>query len=208
MIILKRFFCLFAFVFAFGSLALADSPLTSTDFSKAYSNEKIVVAASQTNGVLTEELMKYLVDAKKPIDVKMAIINQLGWNIDGKNNSQIFLDYILKKYKYSDIVEASEKAKADVILSFAYLKAMDNYFQVEDAGKLAQIAVSRNPKSRTFNLIAGLIRAQSVMEQSFCEVYQITDGVRKNADLKNDLKPEAVSIIYEYTDGYREYCKH
>lgn len=204
---IKRFLGLFAFILVFGSIAFADSPLTSTDFSKAYANEKIVVKATQANGVLTEELMKYLVDKKKPIDVKMAIINQLGWKYEGKNNSQIFLDYILKKYKYSDIVEASEKAKADVILSFAYLKAMDNYFEVDDAAKLAELAVSRNPNSRTFNLIAALIKAQSVMERSFCDVYRITDSVRKNTNLKDDLKPEAVSIIYEYMNGYGDDCK-
>lgn len=198
---------LFGLILAFSSMVWADSPLTSTEFSKAYSGEKIVVAASKTNGVLTEELMKYLVDSKKPIDVKMAVINQLGWKFEGKNNSQIFLDYILKKFKYSDIAEASEKAKADVILSMAYLKAMDNYFEVSEALEISRIAVSRNPKSRTFNLIAGLIQAQNVMERSFCEVYQVTDGIRKNSDLKDDLKPEAISIIYEYMDIYRDDCK-
>ena len=204
---IKKIVGLLVFVLACSAVAFADSPLTSTEFSKAYSDEKIVIAASQTSGVLTKELMEYLVDSKKPIDVKMAVINRLGWDFNGKNNSQIFLDFILKKYNYADVTEASEKAKADVILCFAYLKAMDNYFDVSEALEISKIAVSKNPQSRTFNLIAGLIQAQNVMGRSFCEVYQITDNIRNNSDLKDDLKPEAVSIIYEYMDIYKDDCK-
>jgi len=43
----------------------ADSPLTSTDFSKAYLNEKIVIIASETNGILSEELAVWLAAGEK-----------------------------------------------------------------------------------------------------------------------------------------------
>ena len=69
------------------SVVSADSPLTSTDFSEAYLEEPIIAAASKTDGRITNELMDYLTDDNNPVDVKMAVINKLGWNIDGKTNS-------------------------------------------------------------------------------------------------------------------------
>ena len=184
----------------------ADSPLTSTDFAAAYSDEPIVAAASKTNGLLTDKLLEYLTRSENPIDIKMAVINQLGWNIENKNNAAIYLQYILGKNKYSDEQKFLKKGNADDLLVLAYLKALDNYFNVDEAVKYAEIALKKTPKSRTFNLIAGLIKAQQAMEKNWCEVYQITDRIRKNGDLKNDMKTEAVLIIYKYMDIYQDDC--
>lgn len=192
---------------AFNSSVWADSPLTSTDFYKAYSAHKIVIAAKKSDGILTDNLQNYLLDKKTPIAVKMAAINQLGWSIEGKNNSAIFLNFVLKKYNYSDKEEFLQKGRADDLLSIAYLKALDNYFDVKEAAGIAKIALKKNSKSRTFNLIHGLIKAQIAMDGNWCEVYQITNRIKNNSKLKNDLKPQAVRIIYEYMDGYKSECK-
>lgn len=187
--------------------AFADSPLTSTDFSNAYSGEPIVIAASNTNGVLTNELMDYLTGKNNPVDLKMAVINKLGWNISGKNNSQIFMNYLMKKYRFNNAEKFPKKAKGDDLLAMAYLKALDDYFKVDAAVELAEKALKKNKKSRTYNLIAGLIKAQKAFDDNWCEVFQITDRVRKNEKLKNDIKPEAVKIIYDYMDIYGDDCK-
>lgn len=193
-----------------GSLTVfADSPLTSTDFANAYSNEVIVIKASNTNGVLTNELMDYLTNQKNPLDVKMALINKLGWNFDGKNNAEIFMNYLKVKYKYDDMEKFLKKGKKDDLLSMVYLKAMDNYFEVDDAIMMGEKALKKNKKSRTANIIVSLIKAQKAMDNGdkWCEVYQMTNGVRENKKLKNDIKQGALDIIYEYMDGYQEYCK-
>ncbi len=191
-----------------GSLTVfADSPLTSTDFADAYANEEIVIKASKTNGVLTNELMDYLTDQKNPLDVKMALINKLGWNINNKNNAEIFMNYLKLKYKYSDMEKFLKKGKKDDLLSMAYIKAMDNYFNVTEAVKIAEKALKKNKKSRTANLIAGLIKAQQAMDNNWCEVYKITNSVRENKKLKDDIRPEAVKIIYDYMDGYGDSCQ-
>ena len=191
----------------FSSAVFADSPLTSTDFSKAYADEPIVIAASKTEGQLTNQLMDYLTDESNPIDLKMAVINELGWKFRGKNNNQVFMKYLTEKYKYSDEKKFLKKGKADDLLSMAYLKALSDYFDVSDALVYAEKALKKKPKSRTYNLIAGLVKAQKTMDDSWCKVYQITDGIRKNDKLKDDLKPEAVKIIYDYMDIYGDYCK-
>ncbi|QQS40423.1 MAG: hypothetical protein IPM63_13775 [Acidobacteriota bacterium] len=189
------------------SAAFADSPITSTDFAKAYQDEPIVAAAADAKGVINDRLMEYLVNEYNPIDVKMAVINQIGWQISGRKNSQLFLEYLAKNRGYSDAERLYKKGKDFELLSYAYLKAMDNYFEVDEALRFADRALKENKgKSRTFHLIAGLIKAQKMMDSSFCAVYQITDGIRKNEKLMNDMRTKAIGIIYEYMDIYGESC--
>jgi hypothetical protein len=69
--------------FALNSVVFADSPLTSTDFSSVYQNEPIIVLSSKTKGLLTDELMDYLTQENNPVEIKMALINKIGWNIQG-----------------------------------------------------------------------------------------------------------------------------
>ena len=184
----------------------ADSPLTSTNFCAAYQHEGVVVYASKTNGILTPEIIQYLMAKKKPIDVKMAVINQLGWNMDGKNNGEIFLAYLLEKKKYKDREDFIENGKDFELLCFAYLKALDNYFDVGEAFYYVQKAQYKNQKSYTFNIIYGLINAQREFDNDWCEVYQTTDRVRKDPSLNSDMTDDAKKIIFEYMDLYAEYC--
>ena len=190
----------------FSSAVFADSPLTSTDFSKAYSEVPIIIVASKTEGYLTNQLMDYLTEEKNPIDLKMAVINELGWQFKGKNNTRTFIKYLSEKRGYADEKEFLEKGKADELLAVAYMKGLDDYFDVKNTLLYAEKALKQNPNSRTYNLIAGLLKAQKAMDDSWCKVYQITDNIRKNDKLENDLKPEAVKIIYDYMDIYGEYC--
>jgi hypothetical protein len=186
--------------------AFADSPLTSTHFSEAYEDEPIVTAAREAKGVINARLMDYLASEYNPVDVKMAVINELGWQFDGRNNSKLFLDHLIQNRKYSSEKKFYKKGRPDELLSYAYLKAMDNYFKVDDALRYAERALKKNSESRTFQLITGLIRAQKTMDESFCGVYRITDQIRKNEKLMNDLRTKAVDVIYEYMDIYGESC--
>jgi len=85
--------------FLLSSICFADSPLTSTEFSKAYLNEPVVIKASKAKGKLSNELMIYLTDETKPVDVKLALINKLSWNVKDKNNATIFLKYLMNLSK-------------------------------------------------------------------------------------------------------------
>ncbi len=187
-------------------VVLADSPLTSTNFSKVYYDNDFVQVARKANGQLTPELMGFLIDSEITIDVKMAIINELGWSISGKNSYQIFLEYLVK----NKVIKSKSKIKnasAGIILSLAYLKAMDNYFDVKKAIKLAEMAKTKISGSYTANLITALIQAQQAMGGDWCKVYRLTNDVRQNKDLTRDMRPEASEIIFEYMDAYKHDCK-
>ena len=185
--------------------AKADSPLTFTWFYKAYSDISIVQEASKTKGKLTIHLMDYLSDSTKPIDIKVAMINQLGWNTKGKINSKLFLSYILKKHSYITI-ENFKKGRSDDLICYAYLKGMDNYSNVEEAYKLSLLAVEKDPNSYTINLISHLIKSQSII-YDFCGVYKTMNELSLMKDLIMDFRPEGIKIIYEYINGYKKYCK-
>ena len=75
----------------------ADSPLTSTPISEAYKDSKIVQLASTTEGRLTIELMNYLNESMHPVELKIAVINQLGWGFNGFNNAYYFYEYLQEK---------------------------------------------------------------------------------------------------------------
>lgn len=198
---------LFSLLFTAASTcsALADSPLTSTDFAAAYKNEKMVKAANAANGVLTPKLMKFLAGSGK-IDVKMAVINALGWNIDGKINAVTFLKYIKDKQGFSSDDEVLNNASPDIVLCVAYLKAMDNYFDVEEAAIWSKRAALANRSSYTFAIIDGLIQGQFYFDTNWCDVFYATDNVRTNTALTKDMNEAAITIIFEYMDLYADSC--
>lgn len=184
----------------------ADSPLTSTDISAAYQNIPIVIKASKTDGVLTIDLMDYLIGENNPIELKMALINKLGWNRDGKNNSLIFFEYLKEKRSYSNNEDFIKRGNGDELLCMAYLKALDNYVDVDDAINYANSALEKNSKSYTYNIISAIIKAQKAMDSAWCEVYMLTNKVRLDNSLNSDMKLEAVTIIFEYMDLYEDNC--
>lgn len=185
----------------------ADSPLTSTEFSKAYREFSIVIKATELNGGINEEIAKFLADKSKPIDEKMAVINALGWNINGRNHADYFFNYLKKKRKFKDEDHFMKKGRPDELLCYAYLKAMDNYFDVNEAYKFAEKALSLKPQSYTYNIITALIKAQILMENDWCGVFKVTDAVRNKSGVKMDMDEDAVVIIFEYMDIYQDNCK-
>ena len=71
----------------------ADSPITATDFYKAYMDVKMVQRA-HLEGVMGLEIAEFLSSPDNPIDVKAAVINDLSWKFDGKNNPEKYANYL------------------------------------------------------------------------------------------------------------------
>ena len=203
----KSIILLLFVIFSLNFAVYADSPLTSTYFAAAYQTEDIIIKASQTDGVLKTELMKYLINKRKPIAIKMAIINELSWDFDGKSNATTFLNYLKKKKKCKSEQDLLENGNADILLCMAYLKAMDNYFNVDESIPFADAALEKEPNSYTFNIITALIKAQKAFDTDWCEVFKLTDNVRKNKQLDKDMNDDAITIIFEYMDLYEDSCE-
>jgi hypothetical protein len=62
-----------------------DSPLTSTYFYEAYMEVPMVQDALNSKGKITNEIMEYIDNDSNPLEIKLAIINAVGWNVKGIN---------------------------------------------------------------------------------------------------------------------------
>ena len=202
---MKKLLIIIVFTFSINSV-FADSPLTSTDFYKAYLDVPLVVKVSKSNGVLTTEVFDYLNSKSISIDKKIAVINALKWNIKGKHNATLYLKKLLMLHKDYTPANFYNKANAEELICYAYLKAMDNYFDVKKASLFSTRANNRNPNSYAIAIINKLITSQIVSHSDWCEIYTGMKSIKENRKLTNDFRKQASVIIFKYTDSYKEYC--
>lgn len=184
----------------------ADSPLTSTEFYKAYAQNAIIKKTIQARGQLTPELVAYLTNSSNPIALKMAVINGLGWNYKEKNNASIFLHYLIQKKEFGNETDFRNRANGQQLICYAYLKALDNYFDVNVALQLANLPQLKTEKSLTIQLIRGLIQAQQNLSKSPCAIYTEMHKIQLDKSLKQDLNATALKIIFEYIGLYKKGC--
>ncbi|PSF35568.1 hypothetical protein C7H19_16305 [Aphanothece hegewaldii CCALA 016] len=199
-------------------MAKADSPLTSTDFSQAYQDVELVNLAAKKQ--LTPPLMAALSDPMIKNDIRAAIINALGWSIEGQSNAAIYLDYLAKRYQQNRSNLKIETLTTEELFALGYLLAMDDYFTLKalggtgeieqaDALTLVSTAAARQPNDFTIALIYKLVQSQVYLADfaQWCEIYKMVSTVVKNFPPERNLRPEAVGIIMDYIQGYQEYCR-
>lgn len=180
----------------------ADSPITSTRFSDTYLDFDIVQKA-KNSGVMDNEIAQYLSSPNNPIDVKAAVINALGWNIDGKDNAEKYTNFIYKKS-----VEELNVSELNGNDSFCigYLLALDNYFEPENAIPLLENANKALSKSLTVSLITAVVKSQSALHLG--KTYTVWGGIKQvldNKELNYDMRPGAIKIITDYVQSYSKY---
>ena len=203
---MKKLLLILLFSISINSV-FADSPLTNSDFYKAYLDVPLVNKTSKSNGVLTDEVFDYLNSNANTIDKKIALINSLKWNINGKNNAAVYFKKLLLIHNEYTTNNFYNKGTAEELICYSYLKAMDNYFDVKIASLFSARANYLNPNSYTIAIINQLIKVQMIgSPNDWCEVYSDMNNIRENKDLVVDFRKEASNIIFNYTDGYREYC--
>lgn len=190
-------FCLALVLF---NIVRADSPLTSTDLTKGYESSKWVSEASNGNGLITDNMVKFLA-GKGDLGEKLALICKLGWGENAPTNAYKFSAFLMKK-------KPAAKRSGDDYCCLAYLQALGNYFDVKEAKMTAELAVDKNPNSFGCNMIFALIKAQEYLHNNtWCDVFKVCDVVRTNTSLNKDMKPEAIKGIFDYIDIYKDECK-
>ena len=191
----------------------ADSPLTSTDFYKAYMDVPLVQKALNSKGKITNEMMAYINSETNSLEVKLAIINAIGWNVKGNKSSKLYFKFVMNKKKYKsdfggDSTAFNWNATADELICYAYMKALDNYFDISDAFEVAALALKKNPNSFAVNMIYNLIKAQGLTSyREYCTASKIFNTLKNNSNLTNDMKKESMPFIFEYMDYIGKDCK-
>ena len=191
--------------------ALADSPLTSTPFYKAYLDVPAVREAQRNPGEMTDNIKAFLIDDNNPLDQRIAVINAIGWDYEGLPTFSDYLDYYLEKNYGGKVASLSlqeicEDASPEQLVIFAYLRAMSDYFDVDEAFQIAQMAMRDPVEKQSFLLPIGLIASQIYLDMGeWCSVYQIVNDML-NVDVEKDLRPEAVDIVMDYIGLYEDEC--
>ncbi len=191
--------------------ALADSPLTSTEWWRHY-KEIPVIAEAHKKGC-TDNVKQLICDDTKPIDVRLAAVNALGWKFEGQNNYVRCMNYYLKQKKVRHKVSAIDtipdgyvRFSPETRCVFAYLMAMDNYFDVDLALETAIAAQELKPNDKCIAMIRALIAAQKMMDSDFCSVYRIVTNVAYDKDMPKGDSQFMVDEIMDYIKLYRDDC--
>lgn len=187
--------------------SFADSPLTSTPFYKGYLDIAIIKSAAKSNGTITEQQLQFLTNSKNPIAIKLALINSLGWDTKGKSNAHRYLAYLFEQKTQLNNQNYINKASAEELICYAYLKSMDDYFNVKSASVFARQAMRKAPTSYSIHLIGTLIQVQGLNAKNWCTIYTEMNQVRTNKKLQLDFRPKSILAVFSYTDFYKSNCK-
>lgn len=192
------------------ALTWADSPLTSSDFAESYKDQSMVQMAlklsDDSDTDIPVSMLNYLADKKSPVDVRLAVINAIGWNFNGKTSGQQLYEYLSTRYKAKTVDKLVKKLDAGTLAVYAYALAMSNYFEVQEAQDLAHKAVKKN-KTKSFSVafIASLIDAQVHLDGDWGMVYKVVNDVLHDGSLHLDMRQEAIDSVMEYIGEYKKY---
>lgn len=199
--------------------AWADSPLTSTNFAAAYQDVDIVRYASERG--LNNRVFEALSNPDIPHDVRAAIINQIGWSNEPQQNGKRYIEYIARDRSTTPSQLTIEMLTPQEALALGYLSAMDNRFsptqpiggsgevQQADAFLLMDVAMNKAPNDFSVSLIRSLVQAQNAFrlgEGNWCSVYEAVNTVVTNFPGKRNMRPQAVEIVMDYIESYRDWC--
>lgn len=215
--IMKRIYTIAVLLFLVCKIGYADSPLTSTDFYRAYLDIPIVKSAAANPGKLSHEQMAYLLEDRNPLDVRLALINAVGWNIDGLTTFTDYLAYSLNNYPKEKHGHPADKivttedlfssASPQQMAVLVYLRAMSDYLNVSQAYQIADMAMQNSISSESFMLPMALVWAQlKLMQGEWEAIYPSFEYLFLNAQEK-DMRPEAVKIIMDYIGEYKKYSE-
>lgn len=194
----------------------ADSPLTSTGFYKAYTDIPMVRKAEKSD--LNDEIFRFLIDSGNAIDQRAAVVNAMGWNIDGKRDGSRFIAALADRLGKSSRDLKISDLSADQRLLLGYMLAMDDYFtmgpssrtggelETSDALKLVSSAAAEKPSDFTVQIITALVRTQKYLKSQWELIYPEVGRV-VDSNMDRNMRDSAVSIIMEYIGEYRKYAK-
>lgn len=209
--IIKLFTIVIA-VICFHLNVYADSPLTSTDFYKAYLDVSIVKSAVNNPHKLTEEMMVYLSDDANPLDVRLALVNAVGWSTEGLTTFSDYMTYCLNHFPADrekinplgivTVQDIYNNASPQQWAILVYLKAMADYTNMHHAYGLAEMAMQKPISTEAFMLPMALVWCQmKLLLNDLDNIYPSFQYLFGEAQVK-DMRPEARKIIVDYMEGY------
>jgi hypothetical protein len=192
-------------LFIYTASARADSPLTNCDIYPAYMDIPMVRQAKAQEKI-DLKIAEFLASPKNPVDVKIAVVNALGWQFEGKYNSTMYLYYLTFIHKMKAESLNSNNLSPDEMLTLGYMNAMDDYFHPENAVPILEKAAGKNNKSFTYAIILAITKAQTEFSNvnSWPKMWELTGNVLNDKKLKPDMRKAAVKSIRDYMILYKK----
>ena len=207
--IMKRLFLPFLLLFFSTVIALADSPLTSTEFWRTLNptdnkadNPPVLQVYDESGW--GDDVLAVLCSPDVPVEQRLCLVNYVGWNFSGQKHYADFVTFYVEKNNIESKQKVYDGMSGEQMIIFAYVKAMDDYFDVRQAERIAKEAVKRSPNSRAVNMIFALITAQHLFDYDWGGVYKVCHKVEVNNSLNNDFSDNSVKIIMEYIGLYQD----
>ena len=186
------------------SLAWADSPLTSVEFWKAYTDVPAVVKAHES-GKLEPDQVAFLLSSA-PVDQRAALISALPFR---GGDEEVLRAALARKYG-CDPKKVDSRLCPEEACCLGYLMGRQNFYAASLAKPLLKRARSGLPTSFTVAIVETLLYAQDAMLYGggSSKVWPLVAKTLADKKLKNDLRPEARASIMEYLNLYREEHRH
>lgn len=161
-------------------------------------------------GVIPTIVLKFLADRTSPVDVRLAVINKIGWFFGGSPMGEQLGQYLMERYKAKSKEKLVKELDAGTLAVYAYAQAMSDYFNVDEASELGHLAVKKNKgKSLSVALISALIDAQGYLHtenaSGWSKIYPALANVLNDDSLRFDMRQEAIDSIMEYINLYEKY---
>ncbi|MFT3714178.1 MAG: hypothetical protein QM817_41475 [Archangium sp.] len=196
----------------FSADALADSPLTSIDFHKAYADEPAVKAALERN---LERSYSFLAGGASN-DRKLAVANALGWQQD---SAMGFLEFLAQGKDVKPDALTVGQLTPSQLFAFAYLVSLSHYLELEalePKGKnllgmkpiaLMQAAASASPNDFAVQYANALVKAQRALASEWCKVFTLPHDVETAfPPEKRNLRQAALDEANDYLAMYEDEC--
>lgn len=147
--------------------------------------------------------------------LKIALINAVGWDIDGLPTYAEYIEYCFEhfpKAKYGipedqllTIDDIYSNASCEQMAALVYLHAMANYNDTKSNYSFMEFAMLYPLDKQSFMLPMGLIVAQTALDlDDLGNIYPAINYYINSPQIK-DMRPEAIKLVMEYINGYKEY---
>lgn len=191
-----------------GAVALGDSPITSTDFFRAYQDVEIVQQA-RSQRLLDAGMASFLSDSTQRIDVKAALINALSWEAMGQNNTVFYTRFLKERYQVSVDDQLLERLSPHELMCLGYITVMEDYFTPQRALPYLEKAHAARPQSFTIAMIYALVRSQvAMLSNQWCRTWQECESVLKDPTLTVEMRQDGIAMIREYMVLYQSDCEN
>lgn len=167
--------------------------------------------ASKSQGILSNDMIKYLQNDSIKIDCKLALINAIGWNHKNKNSLTYLSSLIERKNYTSEFINdgytlLKSYGTAEEQICYAYLKALDNYFDITSAFEMSETAI-RKSDSYAVNMIHLLIKVHGLfLLNETCYGTQLSSSFKKKTTFVNDMRPSANILVFQYINELEAAC--